>query len=341
MSALCCTDARAELHGNVTAELRECDDRIVLALYEPSFHRREAGRPEQFLGLVLCEPAPPVRRRAHAAGGGRDLAQAGGVGRALPERGRAGQPGSQAGHSRHAGVHELERGGLVEQLGQGRGDHHRRGRRGRALRDAPPHRGPRAAPARVGRLVVEDEDAVDGRVLPDRDDDVAQPLGVAPDQRRVVERVADRGGVGKQVPQPRGGLEREQGKRQTEPRALVGRERRVTAGAGENRDAPAKGSDPFRRVVEGLPGRARRPRRTASAFASSSRSCRSAAQAAPASSTSALNTRWSPASAPVCAVAAAAPAVDSPTFSTATPTPRSAHSARASHRSAPSPSPSR
>ena len=70
---------------------------------------------------------------------------------------------------------------------------------------------------------------------------------------------------------------------------------------------------------------ARRAPGTAMAFASSSRSCTSAAQAAPASSTSALNMRWSPASAPVWAAAAAAPAADSPTFSTATPTPRSAH----------------
>ena len=47
---------------------------------------------------------------------------------------------------------------------------------------------------------------------------------------------------------------------------------------------------------------------TAMAFAISSRSCTSSAQAAPASSTSARNTRWSPATAPVCAAAAAAPA---------------------------------
>ncbi len=86
---------------------------------------------------------------------------------------------------------------------------------------------------------------------------------------------------------------------------------------------------------------AMRVRGTAWLFAISSRSCTSSAHAPPASSTSARNTRWSPATAPVCAAAAAAPAVDSPAFSTATPTPRSAHSASASHISAPSPSASR
>ena len=86
------------------------------------------------------------------------------------------------------------------------------------------------------------------------------------------------------------------------------------------------------------PLRGRRAAGTAKAFASSSRSWTSAAHAAPASSTSARNTRWSPATAPVCAAAARAPAADAPTFSTATPTPSSAHTASASHSRAPSPS---
>ena len=87
-------------------------------------------------------------------------------------------------------------------------------------------------------------------------------------------------------------------------------------------------------------GRGRTPG-TACAFASSSSSCTSSAQAAPASSTSARNTRWSPATAPVWAAAASAPAGEEPTFRTVTPTPRSAHSANASQRRTPSPSASR
>ena len=86
------------------------------------------------------------------------------------------------------------------------------------------------------------------------------------------------------------------------------------------------------------PGRARG---SASTRATSRSSCGSRTQAAPASSTSARNARWSPATAPVWAAAAAAPARDSPTFSTTTPTPRSAHRASASASLAPSPSSSR
>ena len=52
------------------------------------------------------------------------------------------------------------------------------------------------------------------------------------------------------------------------------------------------------------PGAGRGRPGTACAFASSSSSCTSSAQAAPASSTSARNTRWSPATAPVWAAAA-------------------------------------
>ena len=76
----------------------------------------------------------------------------------------------------------------------------------------------------------------------------------------------------------------------------------------------------------------------ASTRASSSSSCGSSAQVAPASSTSARKTRWSPASAPVCAEAARAPATEEPTFSTATRTPRSAATASACASRAPSPS---
>ena len=100
-----------------------------------------------------------------------------------------------------------------------------------------------------------------------------------------------------------------------EPLGLVGGEARVAAGAGEHGHArPAP--EALRRRAPG----------TASALASSSSSCRSRAWAAPASSTRASNTRWSPATAPVCAAAAVAPAAEVPTLSRATPTSRSAQS---------------
>ena len=59
-------------------------------------------------------------------------------------------------------------------------------------------------------------------------------------------------------------------------------------------------------------------RGTAIVLASSSRSWTSSAQTAPASLTRLRNTRWSPASAALCAAAARAPARDCPTFNTTT-----------------------
>ena len=100
--------------------------------------------------------------------------------------------------------------------------------------------------------------------------------------------------------------------------------------------APSPESPPEQVRIPSPRPRGRAPR-TASDLASSSRSWTSSAHAAPASRTSARNTRWSPASAPVWAAAAAAPTADAPTFSTATPMPASAHAASASHSAAPSP----
>ena len=65
---------------------------------------------------------------------------------------------------------------------------------------------------------------------------------------------------------------------------------------------------PPEQVSTARPRLGRRAPGTAKAFASSSSSWKSEAQAPPASSTSARKMRWSPASAPVCAAAAADPA---------------------------------
>ena len=78
--------------------------------------------------------------------------------------------------------------------------------------------------------------------------------------------------------------------------------------AGDGRGLAAPGRVARRRPPPPRPLRAPRVRRSACALASSSRSCGSSAQAAPSSSNRARNTRWSPASAPVWATAAAAPA---------------------------------
>ena len=134
-------------------------------------------------------------------------------------------------------------------------------------------------------------------------DQVALPRAVAPDHRRVVERVRDRGGRRDALAQRGRGRRGERGQRRAPSRSAS--------------SAPRPESPPEQvRIARPRP-RGRAPR-TASALASSSSSWGSAAHAAPASSTSARNTRWSPATAPVCAAAAAAPTADAPTFSTAT-----------------------
>ncbi len=187
-------------------------------------------------------------------------------------------------------------------------DHHRHRADRRAGEDALLDRLPalqrRAGDAR--RAVVEHQHLADRRVLADDADQVAQRLDLAPDHRRVVERVGDRRGRGQPLAQ-----RRDRGRRER-------RQRSPTRAASS---APRPESPPEQVRIAGPPRARPRGARTASALASSSRSWTSAAHAAPASSTSARNTRWSPATAPVCAAAAAAPAAEAPTFSTATPTP--------------------
>jgi hypothetical protein len=195
---------------------------------------------------VLGKPPPTVagaertcRKSCAGAGCLRDLTKVGAVRRPAGQGGRACQSRSEARDRRHARVHEPDCGGLVEQLGQGGGDHD--GHRARlcaqpdpfADRD-PGRRAPGVLVLGVGRLVVEDEDAVDRRVRADGYDDVAKAFPVTPDQRGVVERIAGGGGLRKQLAQSRGGVLGESGQPEPEPGALVGGQRRVAAGAGEN-----------------------------------------------------------------------------------------------------------
>ena len=166
----------------------------------------------------------------------------------------------------------------------------RRARR-RAPRGPPPTR--RRARARGPRVVVAEQQLVDRRVVADRRRDPAQPVGLAPDHRRVVERVADVAASGSSSAQ------RSRGRRR---RARAARRRSRSASSAAMPESP-----PEQVRTASPPSPRGRARGSASTRASSSSSCGSAAQAPPASSTSARKTRWSPASAPVCAAAARAP----------------------------------
>ena len=221
--------------------------------------------------------------------------QALGVAGGAAQRRGADERGAQAGDGGDVGAGELPGGLVVEQLGQGRGDQRRhRARRG-ARADPLAHGVPALAHRAVEpvRLVVEHEHVVDRRVGADRGDHVAQGLDLAPDERRVVERVGD------------GRRRREQLRARARPcRPVQGRqvERRAAA---PRRRPPESPPEQVRMASPPSP-RGRAPR-TASALASSSSSCTSCAQAAPASCTSARKAAWSPATAPVCAAAARRP----------------------------------
>ncbi len=90
-------------------------------------------------------------------------------------------------------------------------------------------------------MVVEDEHLVDAGVVADDGDQVALPRAVAPDHRRVVERVRDRGGRRDALAQRGRGGRGERGQVEAEPLGLVGAEAGVAAGAGEDgQAAPAR-----------------------------------------------------------------------------------------------------
>ena len=88
-------------------------------------------------------------------------------------------------------------------------------------------------------MVVEDEHVVDAGVLADERDEFALPHAVAPDHRRVVERVGDGGGGRDALAQGGRGRRGEGGQVDAEPLGLVGAEPRVAARAGEDGQAAA------------------------------------------------------------------------------------------------------
>ena len=226
---------------------------------------------------------------------------AGGPGRRSGSRSACAQARArpQPGDRWHAAVGQLAAGLIVDQVGKGGGD--QRGGLGLvgAGDDPGPDRGPGGCRFRrqALRVVVEDQQLVDCRVVADGHHDPPQEVRVVPDHRRVVERVADGRRVRQQLGQALAGRGGQLGQLGAEVSGLVGGDARVAARAGEDRE-PAVAARPGPRL--GRRGRApaaregRRPRPP------------------PASSTRARKTRWSPATAPVCAEAARAPASEAP-----------------------------
>ena len=250
-----------QLERHAPAELGERGRRIVLAGHKPALHHGQTIGAQELLDLVLGHPPGAVVGHA-ACRRGRlaDRAQPPRVARRLRQRRHAREPSPQARHGGDSRVDEAHRGVLVEQLGQRRGDHHRDGAVLRAQPDPLADRPPRALRrAHVGGLVVEHHHALDRRVLAHGHDDVAQPLHLPPDQRGVVERVADRGGLRKQPAQALARGRRERRQRQAEPLALVGGQSGVASRTGEDGEPAA--------CAAGAPASG-----TAIAFASSSRS---------------------------------------------------------------------
>ena len=126
------------------------------------------------------------RRRSRAAGAG--------SGGRRGERGGARDAGAEAGDRRHARLGEAASGLVVEQLGQRGGDEHADVADRGAGEDASSSRAPGLALVAVepGRLVEEDERLADAGVAPTVRTRSRCTLDVAPDQRRVVERVGRR-----------------------------------------------------------------------------------------------------------------------------------------------------
>ena len=283
---------RRDLQRHRPRELVERRHRLVLIQCKQSAHDGHAARTEQRLRLVLREPAPAAARRDPATPR-RSRADASRQRRG--QRSGHGHAGPQPGDRRHAGVDEPPGGLVVEQLRQRRRDHHRHRATRRRRRGCPPR------PRPSSRRVAGDARA-GGRRRP------ARGRSPGPRRRRGRGRAASR-------PRPRSSPCSRAGWRPS-PRRAAARAAprpspaRAPAASTPRRtasSAPRPESPPEHvRIARPPPGRGRAPR-TASALASSSRSWTSAAHAAPASSTSARNTRWSPATAPVCAAAAAAP----------------------------------
>ena len=176
-------------------------------------------------------------------------------------------------------------------------------------------------------MVVEDQQLVDRGVGADRDRDPAKQVGVAPDHRGVVERVADRRRVRQELRQSLAGRDGQLGQLGAEAGGLVGGDARVAARAGQDREAavaarpgPRLGQNAgeLQQLVRVVRPRRRRPPRPGRGTPAGRRRPLRCAPRPPARRPRRR-----------------------PTFSTATRTPRSAQRASASARRSPSPSSSR
>ncbi len=230
-----------------------CGRALVLARDHPALRHRDPGASQQLLRLDLVQPAVGVRpgvriaRPSRTRGGGGDRPQAARVPGVEPQRPRAGQRRSQARHHRHAVIRQLAAGRVVDQVGEGGGDQGGGlGLRG-AGDDPGPDRGPGGSRLRRQALgvVIEDQELVDRGVGADGDRDPAQQVGVAPDHRRVVERVADRRRRGQELRQFLAGPSGQLGQPRAEAGGLVGGDAGVAARAGQDREpavAPRPGA---------------------------------------------------------------------------------------------------
>ena len=243
----------AQLQRDVTAELVQGESRVVGVGDHPAVDDVDPGVAQKRLGLVLAQPAAVAAPRAPASRP-----------RARPPRSPAAARGHRAGvriaaaqrmpvrspatagtpdwANRQAAA-SSSNSGSVEATIVGAG-------LSRRARDDPvADRAPGLldGAGQPGGLVVEHEHLADVGVLADRPDQAAQRVAVAPDHRRVVERVGDRRGARQQLAQAIARRRRSSGSSSPAARRLVGALRRVAARAGHDRQAVAR------------PGRARRP----------------------------------------------------------------------------------
>ncbi len=212
-------------------------DGVVGVEHDAAFRHGDARGGEQGLRLVLGQP----RAMSGAAGRRRDadLGDAGAVAAGVAERLGDAEPGVQPGHRGNAVGQQAGRRGVGEQLGQRGGDDDRRLARGGCGAHGAEHDRPRGGGVlvHVGRLVVQHEHAPDRRVVAERDDERLQRLGLLPEQRGVVQRVAGGRRAGEQARQLVERRRRERRQRHAEVLRDVGRDARVAARAGHHGDA--------------------------------------------------------------------------------------------------------
>ena len=244
----------------------------------------------------------PGPRGRSATGQGGDLAQPRRVPRRFRQRGGAGDPRPQPRDRGHAGCDHPGRGLGLQKLGEGRGDSHGDAAVARPVEDPLSDCVPRALHVadQPGGLVVEDLQLFDTRILRDGVDDLAQPAAIAPDHRGVVEGIRDSRSGWQQLEQAALGRRRE--RRELDPalRRLVAGGAGVTSRASHHGKPAPRPPPPRRRPPEG------ERLRQLEQFMKVGRGHR------PGLLDQCPETRWSPATAPVCAAAAEAPASDEP-----------------------------